>query len=192
MRCARRGRQLAGEQAEAFRLAQAGTDLVPDRLTTAMAGLVELGLVTAPGWNRRRVLLAGGVAAAAAVVAVALSSPAAAQSAPGCGGPGGGGPTGATVPGAPDALSALAGPFSGNALTQVNYGALDDGGAPVLSFDLSVNSGGPTSSTTFLPNTVIFLGVVPQGAGDTVRIRAVNSIGAGPYSNSVPVTLVLP
>lgn len=90
--------ELTDEQVEAFRQAQAGTDLIPDRLTTAMAGLVELGLVTAPGWDRRRVLLTGGAVAAAAVVALALPSPAAAQSAPGGDGPGGSGPTTTTAP----------------------------------------------------------------------------------------------
>lgn len=80
--------ELTGEQAEAFRLAQAGVDAAPDHLTAAMAGLVELGLVTAPGWDRRMVLLAGGAVAAAAVVAVALPSAATAQSAPGGGGGG--------------------------------------------------------------------------------------------------------
>ncbi|HET8931129.1 MAG TPA: hypothetical protein VFN21_10770 [Acidimicrobiales bacterium] len=71
---------LEGAGAEAFVLARQGVDLVPAHLQTAMAGLVELGVVTTDAWSRRRVLQLGGAAAAAGVAMVALPSVAAAAS----------------------------------------------------------------------------------------------------------------
>lgn len=72
--------QLTGDQAEAFALARAGAKRLPDDLTTAMAGLVELGLVETTDWSRRKVLQMGGAAAAAAVVMLNMPSVAAAGS----------------------------------------------------------------------------------------------------------------
>lgn len=80
---------LTGPDAEAFELAEHGTDVVPTHLETAMAGLVELGIVQTTVWSRRRVIQMGGAAAAAAVAVTALPSVAAAAS----GGSGGGSPT---------------------------------------------------------------------------------------------------
>lgn len=74
---------LTGADAEAFELACDGTDVVPSHLQTAMAGLVELDVVRAAGWSRRRVLQMGGAAAAATVAVIALPSVAAAASTPG-------------------------------------------------------------------------------------------------------------
>lgn len=71
---------LVGEQAEAFRAALESVESIPADLEPAMAGLIELGLVEASAWSRRRVLQAGGMAAAAAVAVVALPSVAAAAS----------------------------------------------------------------------------------------------------------------
>lgn len=73
---------LKGADAEAFVLARQGIDVVPAHLVTAMAGLVELGLVTTDAWSRRRVLQLGGAAAAAGVAMVALPSVASAASPP--------------------------------------------------------------------------------------------------------------
>jgi len=166
--------ELTGDQAAAFRLAQAGTDLVPDHLTTDMAGLVELGLVTAAGWNRRRVLLAGGAAAAAAMVAVALPSPVAAQSAPGGGG---GGPVGLTVPAAPT-------------VTDYEY-RLSDGGEDY--FYVFASSNGDGGSPIFLFNVYRVRGASPIGTansrltvalvpGEQIQVTAVNALGEGPRS----------
>lgn len=74
--------QLTGPDAEAFALARAGTDTVPERLGPAMAGLVELGVVTSDSWSRRTVLRLGGAAAAAGVATIALPGIAAAASSP--------------------------------------------------------------------------------------------------------------
>lgn len=85
-------RELRDEQAEAFLLARAGVDVAPDRLREALAGLIVLGLVEAPGWSRRHVLALGGAAAAATVAVLALpTASAAASSASGGGGAGSGG-----------------------------------------------------------------------------------------------------
>ena len=71
---------LSGAEAEAFALAEAGARDIPERLIAPMAGLVELGVVTADGWTRRRALQLGGAAAAASVAAIALPNIAAAAS----------------------------------------------------------------------------------------------------------------
>lgn len=71
---------LQGADAEAFVLAQQGTDVVPERLQAAMAGLVDLGLVRTDAWSRRRVLQLGGAVAAAGVAVVALPTAIAAAS----------------------------------------------------------------------------------------------------------------
>jgi hypothetical protein len=73
---------LKGADAEAFELARGGVDVVPAHLESAMAGLVELGVVETDAWSRRRVIQLGGAAAAAAVAIVALPSVAAAGSPP--------------------------------------------------------------------------------------------------------------
>lgn len=75
--------QLEGAQVAAFRLAQEGATEVPESLESAMAGLIELGLVETDVWTRRRVMQLGGAAAAAAVAVIALPSVAAAASGPG-------------------------------------------------------------------------------------------------------------
>ena len=178
--------ELSGAQAEAFRLAADGARHLPAGSTAAMAGLVELGLVTARGWDRRRVLLAGGAAAAAAVVAVALPSPAAAQSAPGNGGPGGGGPmpstTTTTTTTAPLPLTVPAAPT----ITSVRYvfpygfslsfvnGA--DGGTPVTRSTVYINgvaqpeTGGPSSAIAY------------ADPGDQLQVTVTNAIGESPRS----------
>ncbi|HET8930479.1 MAG TPA: hypothetical protein VFN21_07475 [Acidimicrobiales bacterium] len=74
--------QIQGAEAEAFALAQVGTRDVPARLTTPMAGLVELGVVETDEWSRRRVLQLGGAVAAAGVAVIALPTVAAAGSPP--------------------------------------------------------------------------------------------------------------
>lgn len=74
--------RLRGAEAEAFRLVQEGGGEVPTELEAAVARLVDLGLVEAPGWDRRRVLLAGGVTLTAGIVTLALPTAAAAQSVP--------------------------------------------------------------------------------------------------------------
>ncbi len=74
---------LQGDQAEAFALAQHGADIVPAHLETAMAGLIEAGIVDTNTWSRRRIIQVGGVAAAASIAMVALPSVAAASSTPG-------------------------------------------------------------------------------------------------------------
>lgn len=74
--------RLTDDAARAFELAISGTDEVPDSLTNAMAGLVEIGVVQTDEWSRRRVIQLGGVAAAAAVTLIALPSVAAAASSP--------------------------------------------------------------------------------------------------------------
>lgn len=51
---------LRGDQAEACALARQGSDSVPDHLQTAMAGLVELGVVDSDVWSRRWVIQLGG------------------------------------------------------------------------------------------------------------------------------------
>ncbi len=77
--------ELVGAEAEVMRLVRSGGTEVPAHLTRAMAALVHLGLVEADGWDRRRVLLAGGALAAAGVATIALPSVAAAASSPGGG-----------------------------------------------------------------------------------------------------------
>ncbi len=167
--------ELRGDQAEAFRLARAGADLVPDRLATPMAGLVTLGLVSAPGWNRRRVLLAGGAVAAAAVVAIALPGPAAAQSTPGGGGPGPTtAPPGPTVPAAPT-ITSIRRNFGTNRIAE--FVVASDGGSPVTTIYVYVNgvrsfgTGGPASSVSF-----------PARAGAAIQLSLVNAIGESPLS----------
>lgn len=76
---------LTGHEAEAFELARAGTDTVPDHLAEAMAGLVTLGVVVTSDWSRRKVLQLGGAAAAAGIVTIALPMANAAASTPGGG-----------------------------------------------------------------------------------------------------------
>ncbi|MBS1848440.1 MAG: hypothetical protein JST73_09205 [Actinobacteria bacterium] len=71
--------RLTGEQTEAFDAARAGVNEVADHLAAAMAGRVELGVVTTDTWSRRRIIQLGG-AAAARVTVIALPSIAAASS----------------------------------------------------------------------------------------------------------------
>lgn len=71
---------LEGPDAEAFRLARDGVDIVPESSERSMAGLIELGIVRTDTWSRRRVIQLGGAAAAAAVAVFALPSVAAAVS----------------------------------------------------------------------------------------------------------------
>lgn len=71
---------LVGAQAEAFDCARRGVRDVPDRLITAMAGLVEADVISTDRWSRRQVLHFGGIAAAAAITVTALPSVAAASS----------------------------------------------------------------------------------------------------------------
>lgn len=71
---------LEGPDAEAFRLARDGVDIVPEASERSMAGLIELGIVRTDTWSRRRVIQLGGAAAAAAVAVLALPSVAAADS----------------------------------------------------------------------------------------------------------------
>lgn len=72
--------ELSGAQAEAFRVARAGTDTVPPHLTSAMAGLCEVGIVESATWTRRQVIHLGGAAAATGIAVVALPGVAAAAS----------------------------------------------------------------------------------------------------------------
>lgn len=51
---------LRGDQAATFTLAQAGATDVPDHLTGAMAGLIDLGIVESDTWSRRRIIQLGG------------------------------------------------------------------------------------------------------------------------------------
>ena len=71
---------VVGREAAALALARDGATAVPIGLQSAMAGLVELGVVATDAWSRRRVIQLGGVAAAAAVSVVALPGVAAAAS----------------------------------------------------------------------------------------------------------------
>ncbi len=164
--------ELTAEQVEAFRLAESGAEVVPGHLATPMAGLVELGLVTAPGWDRRRVLLAGGIAAAAAVAAIALPSPAAAQSAPG-----GGGPVGPTVP-APPSIIEITAIGRGYHAVIFAYGA--DGGSPIQIVSVYVN--GVLDRTTSSNTEIAFSSA---STGDSVQITATNAVGES--SLSAPV-----
>ena len=170
--------ELTGDQAEAFRLAESGATEVPARLTTAMAALVELDLVTAPGWDRRRVLLAGGVAAAAAVVAIALPTPVAAQSG------GGGGPVTPTAPDAPT-ITSVTRPDPGSISVAFTPGNAN--GFIVIGYYLRtggvINGAGPSSPLSG-PN-------VPPGTSIQVQVRYIvppnfGTIVDGPTSAAVP------
>lgn len=116
---------LTGHESEAFELARAGTDTVPDHLAEAMAGLVTLGVVVTSDWSRRKVLQLGGAAAAAGIVTIALPSIAAASS------PGGGG----TDPGGPTTTEPSSAPlgtiYIANSFNSIVYRTLP-GGTPTL------------------------------------------------------------
>ncbi len=169
--------ELGGAEREAFDLVRRGAD-VPVRLEVGLAALVELGLVEAEGWDRRRVLLVGGAAAAAAVVAVALPTPAAAQSAPGGGGPGSGGPGGPTVPEQPKLFSAEYIPGNGFEF-RLTFADGFDGGSPITAHRVYVDNvaqpdipgGQQVIAYTFYSTNV--------------QVAAVNAIGVGPRSNAV-------
>ncbi|QXC62741.1 hypothetical protein KSP35_08105 [Aquihabitans sp. G128] len=166
--------ELTGDQAEAFRLAEAGSSEVPAELTTAMAALVELGLVKGNGWDRRRVLLAGGAAAAATVAVLALPSAAAAQSAPG-----GGGTSGPTVPDAPTITSIeQRATLPRGTRFRVTYSTDNDGGSPVFASTIwadgtPVAHGDPT------------IGVFITTPGASIQVSLINSVGDSPLSAPV-------
>ncbi|MFG1605008.1 fibronectin type III domain-containing protein [Actinoplanes sp. NPDC049265] len=89
--------------------------------------------------------------------------------------------TPATVPGAPGGLTATAGDRSANLAFS---GPGDDGGDPISGYEVSLDDG---AGWTALPGNRTVTGLT-NGRAYTVRVRAVNSVGAGPASGSATVT----
>lgn len=130
----------SGAQAEAFSLAEAGADAVPERLESAMAGLVTAGVVETDRWSRRRVLQLGGAAAAATIAVVALPSVAAAASNEGGPGESTTGEVAVHIglkDGNVGAVSPLAIPQSGTAYAHL-YSSADRTSTPVASVAVSL------------------------------------------------------
>ena len=166
---------LTGEQAEAFDAARSGVAQLSDRLVPAMAGLVELGVVSTDSWTRRRVLQLGGAAAAAGMAVIALPTIAAADSPPGSSTPGTSGTSTTTTTTEPEAPATLyiadtgnnrvvSAPIIGGSLTQlVTTGLFGPSGVAVAGNTLyiantfystvvsaSITGGSPTSLVTVL------------------------------------------
>ena len=91
----------------------------------------------------------------------------------------------ATTPAAPTSLTAT----SGNGQTQISFTAGSDGGATITNYEYSINGGtnwlalNPVDTTS----PIIITGLT-NGTNYNIKLRAVNSVGAGASSASVSVT----
>jgi hypothetical protein len=91
-----------------------------------------------------------------------------------------------TTPGAPTALAAEA----GDGAASVAFTEPSDGGSPITNYEYSLDGGAWTAFSPVELNAPVTIDGLTNGTTYSVRLRAVNAVGAGPASAPVDVTPV--